>query len=41
MVTRREGWGMGDMGERDEKVQTSTYNINKSWEYSIQHADYR
>ena len=29
------------MGEGDQKVQTSSYKINKSWKCNVQHGDYR
>ena len=28
-------WGVGEMGKRNQKVQTYGYKINKSWEYNI------
>ena len=31
---------MGDMGEGSQKLQTSSYKINKSWAYDVQHGDY-
>ena len=31
MQTPGEGWGVGEMGEGGQKVQTSSYRINKSW----------
>ena len=30
MVARGEGWGVGEMGEGGQKVQTSSYKIVKS-----------
>ena len=31
-LARGWGWGVGNMGERGQKIQTSSYNkINKSW----------
>ena len=33
------GWGVGEMGEGGQKVQTSSYKINKSWGYNVQHGD--
>ena len=30
----------GEMGEGGQKVQTSSYKINKSWECNVQHGDY-
>lgn len=32
--------GMGEMGEVDQKVQTSCYKTNKSWERHVLHGDY-
>ena len=29
----------GKMGEGGQKVQTSSYKINKSWGYKVQHGD--
>ena len=34
------GLGRHEMGEGGQKVQTSTYKINKFWEYNIQLGDY-
>ena len=38
------GWGgvavVGKMGEGGQKVQTSSYKINKSWGCNVQHGDY-
>ena len=31
------GWGVG---EGDQKVQTSSYKINKSWGCNVQYGDY-
>ena len=28
------------MGEGGQKVNTSSYKINKSWGYNVQHGDY-
>ena len=28
------------MGKRGQKLQTSSYKINKSWGYNVQHGDY-
>ena len=30
----------GKMGEDGQKIQTSSYKINKSWECNVQHDDY-
>ena len=37
VITGGQGTGMGEMGEGGQKVQTSSYTINESWElmYSI------
>ena len=40
MVARgghRGCWGVRKMGERSQKVPTSSYQINKSWGYYVQH----
>ena len=31
----------GGIGEEDEEVQTSSYTINKSWGYNVQHRGHR
>lgn len=28
------------MGKSDQKVQMSSYKINKSWGYNVEHGDY-
>ena len=40
VVAIKMGWGVGKMGEEGQKVQTSSYKINKSWGYNVQHGDY-
>ena len=40
VVARGKGWGVGEMGEGGQKVQTSSYKINKSWGCNVQHVDY-
>ena len=35
-----QGLRMGKMDDQDQKTQTSSCNINKSWRYNLQHADY-
>lgn len=40
MVARVRSWGVGEMGKSGQKVQTSSYKINKSWECSVQCGDY-
>ena len=40
VVARGKGWEMGQMGEDDLKVQTSSYMIIKSKECRVQHSDY-
>ena len=32
-------WGVAEMGEGSQKVQTSSYKINKSWECNVQHGN--
>lgn len=32
--------GVGEIGGGDQKVETCSYKVNKSWEYNIQHGDY-
>ena len=32
--------GMGTTGEGNQKVQTSSYKISKSWKRNVQHHDY-
>ena len=34
------GVGVGKMGEGGQKVQTSSYKINKSWGYNVHHGDF-
>ena len=34
------GEGLGKMGEGGQKVQTSSYTVNKSWGYNAYHSDY-
>ena len=31
---------MGEIGEGGQKIQTSSYKINKSWACNVQHDDY-
>ena len=41
MVARGEGGGVGEeMGEGVQKVQTSSYKINKPWGCNVQHGNY-
>ena len=35
VVHRGSGWGVSEMGEGSQKVQTSSYKINKSWRRNI------
>lgn len=35
-----EGSGVEELSERGQKVHTSNYKVNKSWECNIQHDDY-
>ena len=39
LVVARVG-GVGEMGEGDQKAQTSSYKINKFWGCNVQHGDY-
>ena len=39
MVARGD-WGMGEMGKDGQKVQTSSYKINKSWDVVVGQGDY-
>ena len=38
--SRVEGGGVWEVGEGCQKVQTSSYKINKSWKCNLQHGDY-
>lgn len=40
MVARDRGLGVEEMGEVDQKVQTSSYKISKFRGCSVQHGDY-
>ena len=40
VITRGREWGVSKMGKVDQKVQISSYKINKSWGYNVQHGDY-
>lgn len=40
VFARGRGWGLGEIGGRDQKVHTSSYKINNSWGYNVQHDDY-
>ena len=40
MVARDGGGRVGEMGEGDQRLQTSRCKVNKSWEYNVQHGDY-
>ena len=40
VVARGGGRGLDQMGEGYQKVQTSSYEINKSWRCDMQHGDY-
>ena len=33
-------WGECEMGEGSQKVQTSSYKINKSWGFNVQRGNY-
>ena len=39
VVARSGGWELGKMGEVGQKIQTSSYKINKSWGGNVQHGD--
>ena len=39
-VYRKQGMGGGQMGEGTQKIQTSSYKINKSWGCNVEHGDY-
>ena len=34
------GVGVSQTGEGSQKVQTSSYKINNSWKYNVQHGKY-
>ena len=41
MVARRAGAaGMGDLGERDQEVQISSYKISEIWGCEVQYREY-
>ena len=40
VIIRGGELGMVKMGGGGQKVQTSSYKINKSWGYNVQHGDY-
>ena len=33
-------WRVGELGEGGQKVQTSSYKLNKFWGHDVQHDDY-
>ena len=37
---KRQGLGVGGLGKSGQKVQNSSYKINKYWGYNVQHDDY-
>ena len=39
VVARGKGWGLGEIGEGAQKVQTSSFKISHE-EYNEQHTDY-
>ena len=39
VIIRGGELGMVKMGGGGQKVQTSSYKINKSWGYNVQHGD--
>lgn len=40
VVARGRGWWVDDMGEDNQKIQTSSCKINKSWGCNANHGDY-
>ena len=40
VIARGEVWGLGEMDENGQKMQTSRYKINKFWECNVLHGDY-
>ena len=40
VAVRGEGYRIGNTGEEDQKIQNSSYEINKSWGYNVQHGNY-
>ena len=40
MIARGEVWGLGEMDENGQKIQTSRYKVNKLWECNVPHGDY-
>ena len=40
VVARGWEWGMGEMGEGGQKVQTFSCKIKKFWDYNVQRSDY-
>ena len=38
-AARGRGWEIGEISEVGQKVQTSSYKINKSWGSNVQHGD--
>ena len=40
VVARGGGWGLGEKGEGGQRVHTSSYKINRFWEYNVLHGDY-
>ena len=40
VIDRGSRWGVSKMGEGSQKVQASSYKINKSWGCNVQHGDY-
>lgn len=39
-ISKGWGWGVKELGEGDEKIQTSSYKINNYWRYNVQHDHY-
>ena len=40
VIARGEVWGLEEMDENGQKIQTSRYKINKFWEPNVLHGDY-
>ena len=40
MIARGQGWEVGKMSEGRQMVQTSSYKMNKFWEWNVHHGDY-
>ena len=40
VVVRGRGWGVEEMDEGSQKVQTSSYEMSKSWVCKVQRSNY-